>query len=101
MTEHLAILGIAHIADGKPLYYDAINEAGLAVAGLNFGESAIYLPRREGFHNVASFELIPWILGQCRDLKEAVVLLESTNLTGDSFSSSLPGFTATSRRPRL
>ena len=31
-----AILGTAHVADGYPLYYDAVNEKGLGIAGLNF-----------------------------------------------------------------
>ena len=30
-----AILGTAHVADGYPLYYDAVNEKGLGIAGLN------------------------------------------------------------------
>ena len=33
---HYAILGIAHVAGGYPLYYDAINEKGVGMAGLNF-----------------------------------------------------------------
>ena len=36
MTEHYAFLGMAHIADGYPLYYDGVNEKGLCIAGLNF-----------------------------------------------------------------
>ena len=37
---HYAILGMAHVADGYPLYYDAMNEKGLCAAGLNFVGSA-------------------------------------------------------------
>ena len=33
---HYAIIGIAAGIDGYPLYYDACNEKGLAIAGLNF-----------------------------------------------------------------
>ena len=33
---HYAIIGTAHIAEGYPLYYDAVNEKGLGMAGLNF-----------------------------------------------------------------
>lgn len=36
MKRHYAILGMAHVAEGYPLYYDAINEKGLGMAGLNF-----------------------------------------------------------------
>ena len=90
MAEHSAMVGIAHVSEGRPLYYDAINESGLGAAGLNFGGSAVYLPYRKGFFNVASFELIPWVLGQCKDLAEAIELLRGTNLTHDSVSKALP-----------
>ena len=33
---HYAIIGMAHVAGDYPLYYDAINEKGLGMAGLNF-----------------------------------------------------------------
>ena len=40
MDTHYAIIGTAHVADGFPLYYDAVNEKGLGMAGLNFVGSA-------------------------------------------------------------
>ena len=33
---HYAIIGMAHVAEDYPLYYDAVNEKGLGMAGLNF-----------------------------------------------------------------
>ena len=33
---HYAIIGMAHVADNYPLFYDAVNETGLCIAGLNF-----------------------------------------------------------------
>ena len=33
---HYAIIGMATMMDGYPLYFDAINECGLGVAALNF-----------------------------------------------------------------
>ena len=33
--QHYAIIGTAHIANGYPLFYDAVNEKGLCMAGLN------------------------------------------------------------------
>ena len=36
MKQHYAMIGMAHVADDYPLYYDAINEKGLGMAGLNF-----------------------------------------------------------------
>ena len=36
MEQHYAMIGMAHMAGGYPLYYDAANEKGLGMAGLNF-----------------------------------------------------------------
>ena len=60
-----AILGTAHVADGYPLYYDAVNEKGLGIAGLNFVGNAHYAAPQDGRQNVAQFEFIPWLLRQC------------------------------------
>lgn len=90
MTAHHAMLGMAHIAAGYPLYYDALNEHGLAMAGLNFPGYAVYHPHRPGMDNVAPFELIPFVLGQCRTLAEACSLLEGVNLWQEAFSPALP-----------
>ncbi|MBO5415512.1 MAG: choloylglycine hydrolase [Clostridia bacterium] len=89
-SAHLAIVGTAHIGDGYPLYYDAVNESGLAAAGLNFPDNAVYSPKREGFFNLASFELIPWLLSRCENLTDALRLLRRTNITPDAFSHDLP-----------
>ena len=89
--EHSAIMGIAHISQNTPLYYDAMNEDGLAVAGLNFPGNAVYNEKKEGFFNVASFEFIPFVLSKCKNVSEARELLERTNITKDSFGKDLPG----------
>ena len=65
LESHYALLGMAHVADGYPLYYDAANEKGLGMAGLNFVGNAHYEKRAAGKDNVAQFEFIPWVLGQC------------------------------------
>lgn len=87
---HHAIIGVAHVEDGYPLYYDGVNERGLAMAGLNFPVSARYQKAAEGKDNVAPFELIPWVLGQCGTVDEAKKLLERANLMEISFSEKLP-----------
>ena len=38
------MVGMAAVVDGYPLYFDGVNEAGLAVAALNFPLSARYAP---------------------------------------------------------
>ena len=42
LERHYAVIGMAHVAEGYPLYYDAVNEKGLAMAGLNFVGNAHY-----------------------------------------------------------
>ena len=36
IATHYAVIGTAHVAQDYPLFYDAANEKGLAMAGLNF-----------------------------------------------------------------
>lgn len=90
MPKHYALIGMAYVVGDYPLYYDAVNEKGLGMAGLNFPGNAFYMPEEEGKDNVASFEFIPWILGQCKDLGEAEKLLERVHLADISFSPELP-----------
>lgn len=87
---HYAMIGMAHVADGYPLYYDAVNEAGLGMAGLNFVGNAQYAEVQEGKENVAQFELIPWILGRCATVREARARLDALNLVGTPFSERYP-----------
>ena len=42
VTQHYAMIGMASVQAGYPLYYDAVNEKGLCIAGLNFVSSAVY-----------------------------------------------------------
>ena len=90
IDKHFAIIGMAHIAKGYPLYYDAMNEKGLCMAGLNFTGNTVYRKPVNEKCNIAQFELIPWILGKCETVETAIKLLENTNVTDDSFSENLP-----------
>lgn len=89
-TSHYAIIGMAHIVGNYPLYYDAINEKGLGMAGLNFVGNAVYAKPVSGKKNIAQFEFIPYILGKCANINEAKSLLASINLTDTPFSEKLP-----------
>ncbi len=90
LNSHYAIIGMATVAGGCPLYYDAVNEKGLGIAGLNFPGNADYKPLAEGKDNVATFELIPWLLGQCATVGEARGLLERMNLADTPFGPQFP-----------
>lgn len=89
-SSHYAIIGMAHIAGNYPLYYDAINEKGLGMAGLNFVGNAVYAEPDDSKENVAQFEFIPYILSKCASVSDAKNLLASINLTDTPFSEKLP-----------
>ena len=56
VVSHYAMIGMAHVAGDYPLYYDAVNEKGLAMAGLNFVGNAVYQEVEEGRENVHSMD---------------------------------------------
>ncbi len=90
LKEHYALIGMAFVVGDYPLYYDATNEKGLSMAGLNFPGNAHYTKPEDGKDNIASFEFIPWILGQCATVEEARQYLSRINLTDTAFSEQLP-----------
>ena len=90
VKNHYAILGMGIVAEDYPLYYDAINEAGLGMAGLNFPDNTDYKEVKEDVDNIAPFEFILWILGQCDSVQSAKVLLERINLVKIPFGERYP-----------
>ena len=87
---HHAMVGMAWVRSGFPLYYDGMNEHGLAVAGLNFPGYAAYSSFVPGGDNVTPFELIPWLLGTCADVGEVRAALRGTSILQRDFSPELP-----------
>ena len=90
MKSHYALIGMAFVQNDYPLYYDATNEMGLSMAGLNFPRYAHYKPLDKKCDNITPFEFIPWILGQCATVQEAKNLLAKLNLLNENFSEKLP-----------
>lgn len=90
IENHYAIIGMTTVANDYPLYYEAANEHGLGMAGLNFPGNAHYSEEKEGKDNISPFEFIPWILSQCKSVNEARALLEKINLCDINFSVSMP-----------
>ena len=80
LTTHFAIIGMATVApsDGQPypLYY--------------FPGNAVYHPVTDGRDNLAQFELIPWLLGQCRTVADVKSHLTNLNLADTPFSDQFP-----------
>lgn len=119
--KHYAIIGMGTVVDkdekqsyaeygGLPLFYDATNEHGLSVAGLNFPENAYYPPLSDNplekvsacenktlnqesttvkKEAIAPFEFIQWILCQCKTVAEARKLISSTVIADMDFSQGL------------
>ncbi|MDY2510655.1 MAG: choloylglycine hydrolase, partial [Ruminococcus callidus] len=90
VKSHYAMIGMAHIAENYPLYYDAVNEKGLAMAGLNFVGNAHYHEMMPDKENIAQFEFIPWILCNCASVSEAQHLIDNINLLNIPFNSRMP-----------
>lgn len=90
VDEHYAIIGMALPVEGYPLYFDATNEKGLSIAGLNFPGNACYSHPVDGKDSVASFELVPWLLSRCATVAEAEVLLQKLCITSDAFRANMP-----------
>ena len=88
--DHAAMIGVATVMDGVPLYYDAVNEHGLGMAGLNFVGNAHYFAPRPDKDNLAPYELIPWLLGRCQTVEQAVQMLGRVNLWERPFRPDLP-----------
>ena len=84
------IIGMAAVVDDYPLYFEGTNEKGLSMAGLNFPGNAYYGDQMAGKDNVAPFELIPWVLGQCADVDKAKELLEKLHLVDVDFNKDMP-----------
>lgn len=85
-----AMVGMATVAEGYPLYYDAVNEQGLAMAGLHFPRSCVYPAPREGAENVGSYALIPTLLARCATVEEAEDEVQRIHLCDRAFSETYP-----------
>ncbi len=90
LNTHFAMIGMAAVVGGIPLFYEAANEKGLAMAGLNFPKNAFYAPKKCGADNIAPFEFIPWVLAQCDSVKSTRVLLSRINIADIHFSDAIP-----------
>ncbi len=91
MKSHYAMIGMATVMGGYPMYAEAANEKGLCIAGLNFPDNAYYSTVMDSSKaNISPFELIPWLLGRCASLAEARKLLENTCLVAIPFSEKVP-----------
>lgn len=89
-NSHYAVIGIATIENNYPLFYDAVNEMGLAMAGLNFPGIAYYPPKCKGKDCIAPYEFIPWVLSTFSSAVEAVQAIRRIRIADIPFSPDFP-----------
>lgn len=86
-----AVIGMGIIEGGMPLYFDCGNDAGLAVAGLNFPQSASYFEvPQDGKTNVAAYEFPFWAARNFSSVTEMKAALAETAIVGIPVSDALP-----------
>lgn len=90
LNTHYAMIGAATVSQNYPLYYDAVNEQGLAMAGLAFAGNAHYMPDANKADRIAPYELIPWVLGKFRSVGEALPYLSKIQIAAIPFSPQFP-----------
>lgn len=90
LRSHYAMIGMATVSQGYPLYYEATNEKGLSIAGLHFPKIAVYRPWQDGMLNLAPYELIPWLLGQYETVSQVLTVLKNINIWNEPFSQEFP-----------
>lgn len=90
LKNHPAVIGTALMVSGTALYFDGMNEYGICAAALNFPDLAVYREPAGGKVNIASFEVIPYVLSMCHTMADVCALTEKINITGDSYSTDIP-----------
>lgn len=88
ISNHYAIIGMS-LNIGYPLYFDATNEYGLSMAGLNFPKNCKYFDKIDGKNNIRPCDFIPYILGTCKTSIEAKQKCENINLTNENFNAKI------------
>lgn len=90
ITGH-TVIGMGIVVDGIPLYFDCGNDAGLAIAGLNFPQSARYATEgKDGTVNVAAYEFPFWIARNFASVAEAREALDSVTIVAKPVNEHLP-----------
>lgn len=93
IDHHPAMIGMGIVAGGFPLYFEAANDKGIGVAGLNFQGNAFYHQCMEEKDNIASFEVVPWILCNCSTMDQVRELARKMNVVDIDFSPDMPSST--------
>ncbi|MBQ9180775.1 choloylglycine hydrolase [Candidatus Saccharibacteria bacterium] len=88
---HGAVIGMAIVEENVPLYFDCANEAGLAIAGLNFPGYAEYAPAAvDGKTNVAAYEFPLWVVANFASVDEAEKILKDVAIVAKPINDKFP-----------
>ena len=88
---HGAIIGMAIVVENTPLYFDCANEAGLAIAGLNFPGYAQYEEDAvDGKTNVAAYEFPLWVTLNFSSVDEVEEALKNTCIVAKPINEQFP-----------
>ena len=86
------VIGTGIVMRGFPMFYDAANDAGLAIANLAFAESARYPEGPvEGKLNVATYELPLWVTGCFETVAQVKDALSDGVIVGGPAGSGVTG----------
>ena len=86
-----AIIGMAIVVENTPLYFDCANEAGLAIAGLNFPGYAQYEKTAvDSKTNVAAYEFPLWVTMNFSSVDEIEEALKNTAIVAKPISEQFP-----------
>ena len=91
VTNNRAIIGMGTVIDNHPVFADAMNEDGLACAGLNF-EGYAYFEENpiEGKHNIAPYDFIQWVLSNHETIEEVKQGLKNLELVDRPINDKTP-----------
>ena len=86
-----ALIGMGLAEQGQPMLFDAGNDAGLAVAGLNFPGYARYESApQEGKTNVSAWEFPLWVCANFESVDQVVDALQTTAIVDEPIASQWP-----------
>ncbi len=91
LTPKHALIGMGIVEEGKPLYFDCGNEAGLAIAGLNFPGYAQYEANAvDGKTNIAAYEFPLWIAMNFKTVDEVEEALKNVAIVAKPINDKYP-----------
>ena len=85
-----AAVGMCVDVNNYPMFFDCGNDAGLAVAGLNFPGFAAYADAPvDGKKNVCAYEFPLWVAASFSSVEEVRAALEGAVIVGGTFRGSV------------